>query len=311
MSFRLFIYYCAVCGAWAALLGWGVGQLLVFAAKVDPTTQRFAYNLLVGTASGTVLALGLAVVDALWSAGRRASSQIMIRAVVVAGLGLVASLVGTALGALLARFIPLLLLVGWIVMGVLIGVTLGLYDLLARMKNREGASGATRKLTNGFIGGSLGGLLGGILYLGASILLGLALKRDPLDLFSASAWGFAALGASIGLMIGLAQVILKEAWIKVEAGFRPGRELIISKDEITIGRGEGCDIGLFGDAGVEKLHARIIQKKNRYLVADAGTPGGTFVNDQRVTQPQPLRSGDAIRIGNSVLRFGERQKRKT
>ena len=30
-------------------------------------------------------------------------------------------------------------------------------------------------------------------------------------------------------MIGLAQVILKEAWIKVDAGFRAGRELILHR----------------------------------------------------------------------------------
>ena len=60
--------------------------------------------------------------------------------------------------------------------------------------------------------------------------------------------GFVALGMCIGLLIGLAQVILKEAWVRVEAGFRAGREMILSKPEVTIGRAESCDIGLFGDA---------------------------------------------------------------
>ncbi len=26
MSFKLFIYYCALCGGWAAFLSWGVAQ---------------------------------------------------------------------------------------------------------------------------------------------------------------------------------------------------------------------------------------------------------------------------------------------
>ena len=111
-------------------------------------------------------------------------------------------------------------------------------------------------------------------------------------------------------MIGLAQVILKEAWIKVESGFRPGRELILAQPEVTIGRGESCDVGLFGDPGVERLHAVIQRQGNVYLVRDAGSAGGTFVNDEPIHQPRVLRSGDAIRVGRCVLRFGERTSRQ-
>jgi pSer/pThr/pTyr-binding forkhead associated (FHA) protein len=113
----------------------------------------------------------------------------------------------------------------------------------------------------------------------------------------------------IGLLIALAQVILSEAWLRVDQGFRAGRELILSKAEITIGRAESCDLGLFGDPTVEKLHARIVQKGDRYLIDDNRTPGGTFLNGERVDGPTPLRSGDEIRVGRCVLRFGERQKR--
>ena len=40
--------------------------------------------------------------------------------------------------------------------------------------------------------------------------------------------GFVVLGLCMGLMIAVAQVVLKEAWLKVEAGFRKGRELLLS-----------------------------------------------------------------------------------
>jgi predicted component of type VI protein secretion system len=121
--------------------------------------------------------------------------------------------------------------------------------------------------------------------------------------------GFVALGFCIGVLIGLAQVIFKEAWVRVEKGFRPGRELILTKPEVTIGRAEGCDIGLFGDPKIERLHARILHRDGAYLLADAGTPGGTFVNEEAVGPPVRLNSGDLIRVGSSVLRFGERQKK--
>ena len=85
--------------------------------------------------------------------------------------------------------------------------------------------------------------------------------------------------------------------------------MILSKPEITIGRAESCDIGLFGDDAIERTHARILLQGNRYVLTDAGTPGGHLVNDQRVTGPTPLRAGDAIRVGSNVLRFMEKQKR--
>jgi pSer/pThr/pTyr-binding forkhead associated (FHA) protein len=113
----------------------------------------------------------------------------------------------------------------------------------------------------------------------------------------------------IGLFIGLAQVILKEAWVRVEKGFRPGRELILTRPETTIGRAEGCDIGLFGDPEVEKTHLRIVRRGGEYLAVDAGTPGGTFVNGRRIQEATALRSGDLIQVGKAVLRFGERQQR--
>src|SRR5439155_25558325 len=112
-----------------------------------------------------------------------------------------------------------------------------------------------------------------------------------------SATGFVALGLCIGLLIGLAQVILKEAWLKVEEGFRPGRELILSKAEVTIGRGEGSDLGLYGDPGVDKSHARLVQQGDGWLLIDNSAGGTTYLNGQPILGATPLRSGDEIRMG--------------
>ena len=84
--------------------------------------------------------------------------------------------------------------------------------------------------------------------------------------------------------------------------------MLLSKETTTIGRAESCDIGLFGDAQVEKQHAAIIHADRGYFVEDTGTPSGTFVNDRRVQGRVPLKSGDLIRVGKCVLRFGEREK---
>jgi hypothetical protein len=322
MSFKLFIYYCAICGGWAALVGWAVGQALAAPIPEDwVTVKAFLRALILGLSLGAMVACALAFVDMLWSTGGRGMSQALLKAVVVAVIGCAAGLVGAAVGQAGYQLTNMVLLrvLGWTLTGLLIGGSVGLYDTWAGRAKRQTALGAVRKVRNGLIGGFLGGLLGGILHsaLGASLsgffgavgaLFHSAKAAD--DFKSTSAWGFVALGVCIGLFIGLAQVILKEAWVRVEQGFRAGRELMLTKDEITIGRAEGCDIGLFGDNGIERTHARIVRKNGRFLLADAETPGGTYLNDERIGEPRPLRDGDLIRVGKSSLRFGERQKRK-
>src|SRR5947209_7243277 len=181
MSFKVFIYYCALCGGWAAFLAWAV-----------------------------VLIFKLPDKDALtFSAGT--------------------------------------------------GAVMGGEDVKA----------ASKKLLNGVYGGLLGGFVGGLPF----TLIYSSTKLSDLVPHARLTIGLVLLGICIGLMIGLAQVILKQAWLRVEEGFRPGRELLLTKDETTIGRAESCDLGLFGDNTVQKLHARILLQNNRYLLVHAAEDG--------------------------------------
>jgi hypothetical protein len=264
---------------------------------------------------GLFVALALSLLDVVWSLSPGKGIRVgmgVVGAVVVGALGgLMAAMLGQALYSRVSHAFlkALFLLFGWTLTGLLIGASLGAFDFLWRVVRAEDAGPARRKLLKGVLGGTAGGLLGGVLFLILKgFLEGVFRDKRGVYLWSPSAAGFVALGACIGLAIGLAQVILKEAWLKVEKGFRAGRELILSKDETTIGRGEGCDVGLFGDRTVEKLHARIVRAGDGYLLSDAGTTGGTFLNGQRVTGPTPLKQGDRIVVGNCTLTFGERQK---
>jgi FHA domain len=190
----------------------------------------------------------------------------------------------------------------------MVGVSIGSYDFLRSWVREEELRFAAAKVLRGVGGGAVGGLLGGILDWRLSQDW-MRLFPGKADLWSPSLTGFIALGLCIGLMIAVAQVVLREAWLKVEAGFRKGRELLVNKPVLTIGRAESCDLGLFGDMMIEKLHARIYQQEGRFLIADNASAHGTFVNDQRVLEPTLLRSGDLIRVGNAYVRFSERAKR--
>jgi hypothetical protein len=305
MSFRLFIYYCAVCGGCAAYLGWVLGRL----ATLD---NQIAKQGLRGLFLGMMVALGLSLVDSLWnqSAGKLGGllGRVFI-SLVVGGLG---GLLGGIIGQAFFNWtlLSVSLVFGWTVTGLLIGVSLGVFDLLVCLARQEDARGAKRKLYNGILGGTLGGLIGGLLSLLMEWFWRKVFHGVAEDFWSPTATGFVALGICIGLLIGLAQIILKEAWLKVEAGFRSGRELLLSREETTIGRAEGCDLGLFGDPKVDKVHARIVHAGNDFILNDAGSAGGTFVNDERVKGPHKLHSGDLIRVGRCLLRFGERQKQQ-
>jgi hypothetical protein len=304
MSFRLFIYYCAVCGGWAAIVGWSLGRMIAGGEVILAAGVK-------GMFLGLLVAFALGLVDGLWNQSRRFVTVGMRVLVAAAGGGL-AGLVGGVIGqTFYSKYdLPVFLIMGWAITGLLIGVSLGAFDFLARVLRGEDRRGALRKILNGLIGGAVGGILGGILFLLVKSAWGGIFRDRQLDeLWSPSAAGFVALGLCIGLAIGLAQVILKDSWLRIEKGFRKGREMILSKPEITLGRGEWCDVGLFGDPAVEKTHARIRRSGNNYVLADEETAGGTFLNGQRIRQPALLRSGDAIQIGSSVLRFRERQKR--
>jgi hypothetical protein len=304
MSFKLFIYYCSVCGGWAALVGWALGQSLA------PAEGEMKRAILLAMCLGTLVALALGLVDASWNRAGRSGLRLLGRGVVVGLIGCLSGVVGGGVGQYLVSETQLdaLVFVGWALTGLLIGASIGAVDVLTQLGQGRSPRGAMRKMMNGLLGGILGGVLGGCLLALIGYGLGKVLGKPPEDLLSSSAWGFVALGTSIGLFIGLAQVIFREGWVRVVAGFRAGRELILTKDETLIGRAETCDIGLFGDTRVEPTHARIVRQKDRFLIVDANTPGGTFVNDQRITQPTRLKSGDAIRLGWALLRFGERQK---
>ena len=311
MSFRLFIYYCALCGGWAALIGWGIGKALSPSNEIGSAGIKGAFL-------GLAVALGLGLVDALWNLSMGQFGKVLARVGTAIFVGFLGGLLGGILGQIMFDWLGRVSFVfgavgfvlGWTLTGLLVGISIGMFEVLSSMIRQVDLSGSLKKLINGMIGGTAGGLLGGILALLLRTAAGKVFSdKDPEQLWSPTATGFVALGMCIGLLIGLAQVILREAWIKIESGRRAGKEMILSKEKTTIGRAEACDIGLFGDNAIERLHALILVANNRYYLEDAKTAAGTYINDQPVAGRVPLRSGDRIRVGNSVLCFRERQKR--
>src|SRR2546422_11633693 len=97
MSFRLFIYYCGVCGGWAGFVGWIPGRLL---SPENPLGHDGIHGMFLGL----FLALGLSLVDALWNLPAAPLFQVFLRVVVAVAVGTVGGLVGGLVGHLLIQW---------------------------------------------------------------------------------------------------------------------------------------------------------------------------------------------------------------
>jgi hypothetical protein len=317
MSFRLFVYYCFLFGAWAGFLGWLSAILIAPRTTGEDYFPKVLPDSIYGALLGVCVAFALSLLDGLFNYGAQLGKvlgRVFAAVIIGAFSGLFGGFIGSSLYFVVRKMFPgsvlsdVFFIVGWIIIGFLTGFSISVVQVVGSLLTQKDFSGSFRKLRNCVIGGTVGGILGGLMAFTIRVLAAKVTGRD--DLFSPTAIGFVAIGACIGLLVGLAQIILKEAWIKVEAGFRPGREMLLAKEKTTIGRAEGSDIALFGDSGVEKAHANIVLEGGRYFLEDLQTPGGSYVNDQKVAGKAPLNAGDLIRVGKSVLRFNERAKRK-
>jgi len=168
----------------------------------------------------------------------------------------------------------------------------------------------TKRGLQGLVGGAVGGFVAGILFdpVGA-VLGGLQLTAQGVGPGQVGETGAISrgltgvlMGGMIALMIGLVEAIAKSAWVRLELGRNEGKDWVIDKPVMTIGRFERADIPLFGDVNVATQHAVIERQGSQYFFVDLGSPLGSGVNGQRV-QRVPLNNGDVIQIGSNNLRF--------
>jgi hypothetical protein len=287
MSLKRLVYYSAVIGGWAAFVGWLISECLIL--RGQGTRGGLAGLAVVGGIIGAAIGAGLNVV-AGWSNTQWKRLWLrVLSGLIVGGAG---GALGILVGNLVYTTIGLPRALGFMILGLGVGVVDGLYE-------RSGS-----KIRNGVIGGLFGGLVGGVLF-------------DPLNALIASGSGissrataFVILGICIGALIGLAQVVLKEAWLTVLDGYRPGRQLILSQPMTILGRADHLPLPFIGPMNVDldAEHLRIIRQSNgAYVVEDNNSKLGVSVNHQVVQRSRVLANGDVIKLGTNYVRFNERK----
>jgi pSer/pThr/pTyr-binding forkhead associated (FHA) protein/tRNA A-37 threonylcarbamoyl transferase component Bud32 len=108
------------------------------------------------------------------------------------------------------------------------------------------------------------------------------------------------LGASTPTNLGAA----RNEQLVVTEGSGEGRRLTLG-DELEIGRAVSGEGQLLDDPDVSRRHARVIRDGGRLMIEDLGSVNGTFVNGVRVRDPQVLKVGDSVRVGDTTLRLTE------
>jgi len=88
--------------------------------------------------------------------------------------------------------------------------------------------------------------------------------------------------------------------VAVVQGPNTGATAALADAPILIGRGNDAAIRLDDDY-VSTRHARIAASGDQWFVEDLGSTNGTYLGNQRLTQPTTVMLGSQVRIGKTVL----------
>ncbi len=86
----------------------------------------------------------------------------------------------------------------------------------------------------------------------------------------------------------------------VTGGALVGTIIPLASATITIGRSPACSLVL-EDEYASSRHAQLSPVEGGWLIEDLGSRNGTFVDDERLSEPQLLSPGTTVRIGQTTV----------
>jgi pSer/pThr/pTyr-binding forkhead associated (FHA) protein/uncharacterized protein YegL len=199
-----------------------------------------------------------------------------------------------ALGAIIGQFVygllpdsPTARAWGWAILGAAAGAMLGLADR-SRAKAGRGA-----------FGGFAGGLAGGLVFDVLSRFLTFGGGDTGIV---ARVLGLAVLGFAVGLMVQVVQQALKTAWLSgITTGPYEGKQYILGKPVVTVGRSDGNDIGLYREQNLGLKAGAFNFSAGRWTYAGEALQ----INGSSSTNAV-LSSGDTIRLGDTEFIFEDK-----
>jgi hypothetical protein len=80
------------------------------------------------------------------------------------------------------------------------------------------------------------------------------------------------------------------------------RRFALTPPSTVIGRGRDADVRL-DDPNISRTHVQFRVEGGDWIVSDMGSTNGSRLNGGALNAPTPLRPGDVIELGNTVLKF--------
>jgi hypothetical protein len=258
-----------IAGGVGGFLSWMFVEALIAPRLLNPfmtSSELYAIDAMFGAVCGICIGAVLGGVGGVISYGM--TPRAWIATAISAGAGLIGGAIGLIIGE--AVYQPLKAIpflgrgIGWAALRAVLGA----------------AEGITRRSAKGFRNAALGGLIGGAIGGVVFDLVGYAAAGGNAGASRASA--LTILGACIGIFIVLVEIALADGILKVASGRQEGREFLLDKPLLTIGRDEQCDVALFSDPAILPRHATIRQDGGGYVL-QAEPGAAVMVNKQ---QPQ-------------------------
>lgn len=91
-------------------------------------------------------------------------------------------------------------------------------------------------------------------------------------------------------------------WLLMLKGPNAGQRFALNRDSTSIGRHPSSDI-LLTNPAVSRRHAQILRQQELFVIEDLNSRNGTFLNNQPLTGPVPLKDNDQIRICDTMCAF--------
>lgn len=177
----------------------------------------------------------------------------------------------------------------------MVGVAMGLGQGIALRSKRL--------LIYGLLGGVVGGLLGGMLFDPIDMIV---LGPDKVSAHWSRLIGLAVIGAAVGAMIGIVELLARDTWLRMTQGPLTGKEFILFKDVMNIGASPHSDIYLFNDPQVADEHA-VIRSVGDECEIEARQATHPVLLNNSPTRRARLRHGDTVAIGRTVFTFQRRR----
>jgi len=280
MSLFLKMIYGSLTGAWGGLAAWALLDRVLQVEPANPYLDALLNGAVIGICVGALMGGFVGVVEGSWRRSLRGLAGGLATGFLGGALGL---LVGEALFQGFAQRMWVRA-TGWAFFGITVGAGEG---LLIR---------SWRRVLFGAAGGLLGGVAGSLAFMAVKSTLTLPAFGRAL--------GFTILGALLGLFIGLVPVvvgILGGALKVISSGRNEGKEILLDKPVIRIGRDDRCDLRLAGDERIQPVHAEIRRESRGYLLHAVGS-AAVRVNGQPAAD-HLLQKGDRIGIGREEVLY--------